>query len=140
MLEGLPPLVGSVLAIAGFPDPPAVSPAGGARTGHDRTAAPPPWVSRAHPSRVHRPGGTVVPSEGATAVAGSEGTGMAVTSTAPPDEDIRREVLTELKFDAEVGQSEIDVIVDDQVATLTGWVDSLPKRWAAERAALRVRG
>jgi osmotically-inducible protein OsmY len=49
-------------------------------------------------------------------------------------------VLTELKFDAEVGLSEIDVIVEDQVATLTGWVDSLPKRWAAERAVLRVRG
>jgi osmotically-inducible protein OsmY len=65
---------------------------------------------------------------------------MALASTAPPDEDIRREVLTELKFDAEVGQSEIGVIVDDQVATLTGWVDSLPKKWAAERAALRVRG
>jgi osmotically-inducible protein OsmY len=65
---------------------------------------------------------------------------MAVTSTAPPDEDIRREVLTELKFDAQVRPSEIGVIVDDQVATLTGWVDSLPKKWAAERAALRVRG
>jgi osmotically-inducible protein OsmY len=65
---------------------------------------------------------------------------MAVTFTAPPDEDIRRDLLTELKFDAEVGQSEIGVMVDDQVATLTGWVDSLPKRWAAERAALRVRG
>jgi osmotically-inducible protein OsmY len=65
---------------------------------------------------------------------------MAITSAGPPDEDIRREVLTELKFDAEVRQSEIGVIVDDRVATLTGWVDSLPKRWAAERAALRVRG
>jgi osmotically-inducible protein OsmY len=64
---------------------------------------------------------------------------MAVTSSAPPDEDIQREVLTELKFDAEVGHSEIGVIVDDQVATLTGWVDSLPQKWAAERAALRVR-
>ncbi|MFC3994222.1 BON domain-containing protein [Actinoplanes siamensis] len=65
---------------------------------------------------------------------------MASTSTAPPDEDIRREVLTELKFDAEVGQSEIGVVVDDRVVTLSGWVDSLPRRWAVERAALRVRG
>ncbi|MET0419043.1 MAG: BON domain-containing protein [Actinoplanes sp.] len=65
---------------------------------------------------------------------------MAITSTAPPDEDIRREVLTELKFDAEVRQSEIGVVVEDRVATLTGWVGSLPERWAAERAALRVRG
>ena len=140
-LEGLQPLVGSVLAIVGLPDPPAVSPAGGARTAHDRTATPPRWASRAHPSRVHRPGGTVVPSGGATAVAGSEGTGMAVTSTAPPDEDIRREVLTELKFDAEVGQSEIGVIVDDQVVTLTGWVDGkLPQEVGRRtRRATRAR-
>jgi osmotically-inducible protein OsmY len=65
---------------------------------------------------------------------------MAVTSTAPNDEDVQREVLTELKFDAEVGQGEIGVVVDHRVVTLTGWVDTLPKKWAAERAALRVRG
>jgi len=81
-----------------------------------------------------------VPSGGATAVAGSKGIGMARTSTDPTDEDVQREVLTELKFDAEVGQREIGVVVDDRVVTLTGWVDSLPKKWAAERAALRVRG
>jgi hypothetical protein len=34
---------------------------------------------------------------------------MALTSTAPTDEDVRGEVLTELKFDAEVGQREIEV-------------------------------
>jgi len=65
---------------------------------------------------------------------------MAVTSTAPNDEDVQREVLTELKFDAEVGQGEIGVVVDDVVVTLTGWVDTLSRKWAAERAALRVRG
>jgi osmotically-inducible protein OsmY len=81
-----------------------------------------------------------MPPGGVTAVASSEGTGMAVTSTTPPDEEIRREVIFELKFDAEVGQSETGVVVDDRVVTLTGWVDSLPKKWAAERAALRVRG
>jgi hypothetical protein len=53
-----------------------------------------------------------VPSGGATAVAGSEGIGMAVTSTDPNDEDVQREVLTELKFDAEVGQREIGVVVE----------------------------
>jgi osmotically-inducible protein OsmY len=42
---------------------------------------------------------------------------MAVTSTEPNDEDVQREVLTELKFDAEVGQSEIGVVVDDRVVT-----------------------
>jgi len=64
---------------------------------------------------------------------------MAVASTGTPDENIRREVLIELECDAEVRQSEIGVVVDDRVVTLTGWVDSLPRRWAAERAALRVR-
>lgn len=65
---------------------------------------------------------------------------MASTSTVPTDEDVQREVLTELTFDAEVGHHEIGVVVDDRVVVLTGWVDSLPKKWAAERAALRVRG
>jgi osmotically-inducible protein OsmY len=65
---------------------------------------------------------------------------MAVTSSAPPDANIQREVLTELTFDPEVEQREIEVMVGDQVATLTGWVDSLPRKCAAERAALRVRG
>jgi RNA polymerase sigma-B factor len=132
--EGLRPLVSTALAVVRLPGPAAVGP-----TGSVPAPTPPRWVSRAHPSRVHRPGNTVVPS-GATTVAGSEGSGMAATSTAPPDEEIRREVLTELKYDAEIGPSEIRVIVDDQVATLTGWVDGLPGKWAAERAALRVRG
>jgi osmotically-inducible protein OsmY len=32
------------------------------------------------------------------------------------------------------------VVVKDGVVTLTGWVDSYTKRWAAENAAHRVRG
>jgi RNA polymerase sigma-B factor len=139
-LQGLQPLVASVLAIVGLQDLSPVGPAADARTAPDRPATPPPRVSRAHPSRVHRPGDTVAPSGGATAVAGSEDTDMAVTPTASPDEDIRREVLTELRFDAEVGQSELGVGADNRMVTLTGWVDSLPRKWAAERAALRVRG
>jgi hypothetical protein len=38
---------------------------------------------------------------------------MAVTSTASDDEDVQREVLTELKFDPEVGQTEITVRPSD---------------------------
>ena len=36
--------------------------------------------------------------------------------------------------------NEIGVAVKDGVVTLTGWVDSYTKRWAAEEAAHRVRG
>ncbi len=56
------------------------------------------------------------------------------------DEEIQREVLEELKWDAKVQPNEIGVAVKDGVAILTGWVDSYGKKWAAERAAHRVRG
>jgi osmotically-inducible protein OsmY len=46
----------------------------------------------------------------------------------------------ELKWDARVLSNEIGVAVKDGVITLTGWVDSYTKRWAAENAAYRVRG
>jgi osmotically-inducible protein OsmY len=65
---------------------------------------------------------------------------MASTVTTQTDEDIQREVLRELKWDAEVAPNEISVAVSSGVATLTGWVDTFSKKWAAERAALRVRG
>ncbi|BFU45741.1 BON domain-containing protein [Krasilnikovia sp. MM14-A1004] len=64
---------------------------------------------------------------------------MASTVTIQTDEDIQREVLRELKWDAEVAPNEIGVAVENGVATLTGWVDTFSKKWAAERAALRVR-
>lgn len=56
------------------------------------------------------------------------------------DEEIQRDVLAELKWDARVQPNEIGVAVKDRVVTLTGWVDSYLKRWAAEEAAHRVRG
>ena len=56
------------------------------------------------------------------------------------DEDIQRDVLAELKWDARVQPNEIGVIVKDGVVALTGWVDSYTKKWAAEDAAHRVRG
>src|SRR5437879_3876552 len=60
-----------------------------------------------------------------------------MTST---DEQIQRDVLAELKWDARVQPNEIGVAVKDGVVTLTGWVDSYTKKWAAEEAAHRVRG
>src|SRR5258708_4666570 len=56
------------------------------------------------------------------------------------DEEIQKNVLSELKWDARVQPNEIGVVVKDGVVTLTGWVDSYTKRWAAEEAAHRVRG
>ena len=56
------------------------------------------------------------------------------------DEEIQRDVLSELKWDARVLPNEIGVAVKDGVVTLTGWVDSYLKRWAAEKAAHRVKG
>jgi len=56
------------------------------------------------------------------------------------DEDIRAEVLEELKWDSRVQSNEIGVAVKDGIATLTGWVDSYLKKMAAEEAAHRVPG
>ena len=65
---------------------------------------------------------------------------MAVATETRTDTQIQSDVLAELRWDARVMPNEIGVIVKDGVATLTGWVDSYTKRWAAEAAALRVRG
>ena len=43
-------------------------------------------------------------------------------------------------WEPRVQAPEIGVAVKDGVVTLTGWVDSFTKRWAAEEAAHRVRG
>jgi osmotically-inducible protein OsmY len=56
------------------------------------------------------------------------------------DEDIQHDVLSELKWDARVHPNEIGVAVKDGVVTLTGYVDSYLKKWAAEEAAHRVHG
>jgi len=56
------------------------------------------------------------------------------------DEEIKRDILAELKWDSRVGPNEIGVIVKDGVVTLTGWVDSFTKKWSAREAAERVGG
>ena len=65
---------------------------------------------------------------------------MAVAIETRTDAQIQSDVLAELKWDARVMPNEIGVAVKDGVVTLTGWVDSYTKRWAAEDAAHRVRG
>src|SRR5437899_6905613 len=64
----------------------------------------------------------------------------ATAAVARSDEQIQKDVLAELKWEARVQPNEIGVAVKDGVVTLTGWVDSYTKRWAAEEAAHRVRG
>ncbi|MFD0820968.1 BON domain-containing protein [Micromonospora zhanjiangensis] len=49
-------------------------------------------------------------------------------------------MLAELDWDARVQPNEVGVAVQDGVVTLTGWVDSYAKKWAAERTAHRIRG
>ena len=65
---------------------------------------------------------------------------MTAATTVRSDEDIQRDVLDEIAWDAQLQPNEIGVMVTDGVVTLTGWVDSFTKKWAAERAAWRVRG
>src|SRR5438094_6059633 len=67
-------------------------------------------------------------------------THMVTATTTHTDQDIQRDVLNELKWDARLQPNEIGVAVKDGVVTLMGWVDSFVKKWAAEEAALRVRG
>src|SRR3989440_781476 len=65
---------------------------------------------------------------------------MATATLIRTDEELQKEVLAELKWDAQIQPNEIGVIVKDGVVTLTGWVDSYIKKWTAEDAAHRVRG
>lgn len=65
---------------------------------------------------------------------------MTMATTTRTDAEIQSEVIAELKWEPRVQAPEIGVVVKDGVVTLTGWVDSYTKRWAAEEAAHRVRG
>jgi osmotically-inducible protein OsmY len=56
------------------------------------------------------------------------------------DAAIQADVLSELRWEPRVQATEIGVAVKNGVVTLSGWVDSYTKRWAAEEAAQRVRG
>ena len=56
------------------------------------------------------------------------------------DTELQKDVMNELKWEPAVKASDIGVGVTDGVVTLSGYVDSYYKKWAAERAAERVFG
>jgi osmotically-inducible protein OsmY len=64
-------------------------------------------------------------------------TGTKVTRT---DAQLQEDVLDELRWDGRVLPNEVGVSVKEGVVTLSGEIETLSKRWAAEEAALRVRG
>ncbi|MGR6321401.1 BON domain-containing protein [Micromonospora soli] len=63
---------------------------------------------------------------------------MATATITRTDQDIQSDVLDELTWEPRVRPNEIGVTVTEGVVTLSGWVDSYAKKWAAERAAHRV--
>lgn len=65
---------------------------------------------------------------------------MTTATLTRTDQEIQKDVLAELNWDAQVQPNEIGVSVKDGVVTLTGWVDSYLKKWSAEDAAHRVSG
>src|SRR3978361_1792441 len=65
---------------------------------------------------------------------------VATATQVRTDAQLQSDVLAELKWEPRVLPNEIGVVVKDGVVTLTGWVDSYTKKWAAEEAAHRVRG
>ncbi len=56
------------------------------------------------------------------------------------DIELREDVEQELLWEPSISATEIGVIVDAGTVTLTGSVDTFPKKWEAEKAALRVSG
>jgi osmotically-inducible protein OsmY len=62
------------------------------------------------------------------------------TLTIKSDSQIKADVLAELKWDANVDETEVGVQVHDGIVTLTGNINAYPKKFAARNAAHRVHG
>jgi osmotically-inducible protein OsmY len=56
------------------------------------------------------------------------------------DVEIKKDVLDELRWQPEIDETQIGVIVEDGIVTLTGTLDSFSKKLAAERAVKKVAG
>jgi osmotically-inducible protein OsmY len=62
------------------------------------------------------------------------------TKALKADTQLQEDVLDELGWDGRVQPNEVGVSVKKGVVTLSGEIETLSKKWAAEEAALRVRG
>lgn len=56
------------------------------------------------------------------------------------DSEIQKDVMAELKWEPFLNATEIGVAVHDGIVTLSGYVSTYAKRYAAEKAAWRVKG
>jgi osmotically-inducible protein OsmY len=56
------------------------------------------------------------------------------------DSELREDVLAELRYEPKVNAAHIGVAVKDGIVTLAGYVESYAEKYAAEKAAKRVRG
>jgi osmotically-inducible protein OsmY len=56
------------------------------------------------------------------------------------DDEIKKDVELELKWDVDIDPRDVAVAVHDGVVTLTGFVRSYAQKWQAERDAKRVAG
>jgi osmotically-inducible protein OsmY len=56
------------------------------------------------------------------------------------DTQLKKDIESELEWDASVNATQVGVAVKDGVVTLTGHLDSFAQKYAAERAAQRVEG
>ena len=56
------------------------------------------------------------------------------------DIEIKKDVLEELKWQPAIDETQIGVIVEDGIVTLSGTLDSFAKKLAAERAVKKVAG
>ena len=65
---------------------------------------------------------------------------MTTATATRTDAEIQRDVVSELTWDPRIQANEIGVSVRNGVVTLSGYVDSYVKRYAAEQAASRVNG
>jgi osmotically-inducible protein OsmY len=73
-------------------------------------------------------------------VAGGKLAGKRSEITMKTEAELQQDVMNELKWEPTVKATEIVVTVKDGVVTLSGYVDSYGKKWAAERAAARISG
>jgi osmotically-inducible protein OsmY len=56
------------------------------------------------------------------------------------DKELRQFVIDELEYEPSIDAADIGVAAENGVITLTGYVPNYPQKYAAERAAWRVKG